>query len=174
MRALPSRRSVLAGGPALIASGIVPTSVATQTAATPTLYSSDYYSFAGRDEKGAVYLAHDSNRGQTGDAFLADHWIAMYDDATGWIDVKGSAHYPNPDKVLDRIPMASPTCAFQFRPKAGTINLKRGDDDDGDASTQTNDRGRVPALVPGPGGPLRACRWHSRTDARNGWRQHSA
>jgi hypothetical protein len=79
---------------------------------TPQLYYSDYYSFVGKDADGFVYLAHDNNRGRTGDDYFADHWIAMYDEATGWIDVTGSAHYPNPGKVLATIPDSQ---FFQFK-----------------------------------------------------------
>jgi hypothetical protein len=78
----------------------------------PKFYFSDYFSFVGRDNKGYVYLAHDNNRGRTGDDHFADHWIAMYDEATGWVDVKGSAHYPNPGKVLATIPDSQ---FFQFK-----------------------------------------------------------
>ena len=74
-------------------------------------YVSDYISFVGSDDIGRVYLAHDNNRGQTGERFFADHWIAMYDSATGWVDVNGSRHYENTSKVLDRIP---PSQHFRF------------------------------------------------------------
>ena len=85
--------------------------------AKPQHYYSDYISFVGSDERGYVYLAHDNNRGQTGDQYFADHWIAMYDDATGWVDIAGSAHYPNREKLLSSIPDSE---HFQFSGRAET------------------------------------------------------
>jgi hypothetical protein len=78
-------------------------------------YHSDYYSFIGSDAQGAVYLAHDSNRGQTGEQFFADHWIMMYAEGLGVVPIIGSAHYPNPSKTLETIPDSE---NFQFR---GTV-----------------------------------------------------
>ena len=103
----------------------------------PQLYYSDYFSFVGRDDTGYVYLAHDNNRGRTGDDHHADHWIAMYDEATGWVDVVGAAHYPNPGKVLDTIPDSQ---FFQFKgTSTGGIQL---------ASAQNDMRWRIGALSP--------------------------
>jgi hypothetical protein len=99
----------------------------------PQLYYSDYFSFVGRDERGFVYLAHDNNRGRTGDDYHADHWIALYDEATGWIDVKGAAHYPNPGKVLETIPdsqffqfKGSSTGGIELASAANTMHWKIG------------------------------------------------
>lgn len=78
-------------------------------------YHSDYFSFVGSDAEGSVYLAHDNNRGQTGDQFFADHWIMMYAEGTGIVPIVGSAHYPNPGRELLIIPDSG---HFQFR---GTI-----------------------------------------------------
>jgi hypothetical protein len=69
-------------------------------------YHSDYFSFVGSDAGGTVYLAHDNNRGQTGEQFFADHWIMMYAEGEGVIPIVGSAHYPNPGKVLESIPQS--------------------------------------------------------------------
>lgn len=98
-----SRRDLLARALIGAAGAHIPFAVLAD-ARQPRLYYSDYFSFVGRDDKGYVYLAHDNNRGRTGDDHHADHWIAMYDEATGWVEVKGSAHYPNPGKVLESIP----------------------------------------------------------------------
>lgn len=75
-------------------------------------YHSDYFSFVGSDEQGTVYLAHDNNRGQTGEQFFADHWIMMYSEGEGAVPIVGSAHYPNTGKVLETIPDSE---HFQFR-----------------------------------------------------------
>jgi hypothetical protein len=119
-----SRRRVVAGLPAAL---LVPTLAVAQSPAgdaSPKVYYSDYFSFVGRDDNGFVYLAHDNNRGRTGDQYFADHWIAMFDAATGWIDVQGSAHYPNPEKALDWIP---PSDHFRFTGKPETGMTMIGD-----------------------------------------------
>lgn len=100
-----SRRRFLAGTVTAAAAGLLAPATATADGTeSPELYASDYISFVGADERGRVFLAHDNNRGQTGTRFFADHWIAMFDEASGWIDVQGSAHYPNTEKRLDVIP----------------------------------------------------------------------
>ena len=108
-----SRRQLLAGVAAIAGNGLLPER--TIAAGELQRYASDYISFVGADSQGRVYLAHDNNRGQTRDRFFADHWITMYDEASGWIDVKGSAHYPNTGKRLDVIP---PSDHFVF---SGTL-----------------------------------------------------
>jgi hypothetical protein len=113
-----SRRAALAAAPALCLAGLSWRQATAAGQGAPLLYFSDYYSFVGRDEQGFVYLAHDNNRGRDGDAYQADHWIAMYDEATGWIDVKGSAHYPNTARLLERIP-ASEHFVFTGTPETG-------------------------------------------------------
>lgn len=99
----------------------------------PQFYYSDYFSFVGRDDAGYVYLAHDNNRGRTGDDHFADHWIVMYDELTGWVDVKGSAHYPNPDKTLLTIPdsrffqfKGTSTSGLEFSSEENDMRLKIG------------------------------------------------
>lgn len=71
---------------------------------SPLLYYSDYFSFVGNDRRGSVFLAHDNNRGRDGDEFQADRWIVMYDEREGWIEVRGSQHYKNARRQLERIP----------------------------------------------------------------------
>ncbi|MGL4242518.1 MAG: hypothetical protein ACRCTI_15520 [Beijerinckiaceae bacterium] len=105
------RRSILASAMAAAA-----TPVLAQSGAEPEKrYHSDYFSFIGSDAQGTVYLAHDNNRGQTGERFFADHWIMMWADGQGVVPIVGSAHYPNPGKLLEFIPDSD---NFQFR---GTI-----------------------------------------------------
>lgn len=101
-----ARRNVLLAGASLAAF-----SPSTGWAEVTRRYHSDYVSFVGSDAHGAVYLAHDNNRGQTGDAFFADHWVMMYAEGEGVVPILGSAHYPNPGKVLDTIPDSD---HFQF------------------------------------------------------------
>jgi len=131
-----SRRRVIQQGAAWAALALAP-AVQASDDRKPQLYYSDYFSFVGRDASGFVYLAHDNNRGQTGDEFFADHWIAMYDEATGWVDVQGSAHYPNPGKLLAAIPDSA---FFQFR-GSSTAGF--------DVDSRPNDmRWRIGAMAP--------------------------
>ena len=66
----PSRRRVLQLAPALL----IATGAAAETSRPATepavSYYSDYHSFVGRDEKGHVYLALDTNRGRDHDRDL--------------------------------------------------------------------------------------------------------
>jgi hypothetical protein len=62
------RRHVLAGAAGVAAGWLLP-AFADET----KRYHSDYFSFVGSDTQGTVYLAHDNNRGQTGERFFADH-----------------------------------------------------------------------------------------------------
>ena len=98
----PTRRELLTGLAAIAGSGLL--TFEANASEKPQRYASDYISFVGADRQGRVFLAHDDDRGQTGDRFFADHWITMFDEATGWVDVKGSAHYPNTLKQLEVIP----------------------------------------------------------------------
>ena len=108
---LLNRRTLIAAGAGLAASSAWPSAWADET----KRYHSDYFSFIGSDASGSVYLAHDNNRGQTGTQYFADHWIFMYADGHGVVPVHGSAHYPNPGKVLETIPDSD---HFRFR---GTV-----------------------------------------------------
>jgi hypothetical protein len=94
------RRTILG---AAIATGVAP-ALAQTPADEVKRYHSDYFSFIGSDGAGTVYLAHDNNRGQTGDRYFADHWIMMWAEGQGVVPIIGSAHYPNPGKVLETIP----------------------------------------------------------------------
>ena len=122
----PSRRETLVGlvglgGAAVLGARSRPALAQSGGAsAKPLEYYSDYFSFVGRDAKGHVYLAHDNNRGRDGDTYQANHFIAMYDDATGWVDVKGNTLYPNTGNVLEAIP-ESDFFAFRGRPASGVV-----------------------------------------------------
>lgn len=67
-------------------------------------YYSDYYSFIGWDEKGMVAFAIDNNRGQDGDTWQADHFVVMYDELQGWLEVEGNGFYDNVNRELHNIP----------------------------------------------------------------------
>ena len=67
-------------------------------------YTSDYFSFVGRDEKGLVAFAMDNNRGRAADRYQAEHFVKLYDQLQGWVTVKGNGDYPNDRKQLKRIP----------------------------------------------------------------------
>lgn len=106
-RSMLTRRALLTGAAGLLGSFPTASSRAdtpTGKQGTPLLYYSDYFSFAGRDGNGWVYFAIDNNRGRSGDMYQADHFITMYDEKTGWVEVAGSQHYDNTEKLLERIP----------------------------------------------------------------------
>lgn len=81
-------------------------------------YYSDYFSFVGRDDKGAVAFAIDNNRGQDGDTWQADHFLVLYDEHQGWQEVKGNGLYDNREHLLTRIP-DSDYFTFKGAPAAG-------------------------------------------------------
>ena len=67
-------------------------------------YTSDYFSFVGRDEKGLVAFALDNNRGRAADRYQAEHFVKLYDALQGWVSISGNGDYPNTGKQLQRIP----------------------------------------------------------------------
>ena len=79
---------------------ISPTEVAKQN----LVYYSDYFSFVGEDEIGKLAFAIDNNRGRDGDSFQADHFVILYDEHKGWIEVQGNGLYENKSKSLEEIP----------------------------------------------------------------------
>lgn len=93
-------------------------------------YASDYLSFVGRDDQGPVAFALDTNRGRDGDAWQAEHFVVLYDGATGWRDVAGNGAYPNPRHVLGAIPdsgafafTGTPATGLRVRAPDGTLDL---------------------------------------------------
>lgn len=80
-------------------------------------YASDYFSFVGRDERGAVAFAIDTNRGRDGDRWQAEHFVVLH-DAGGWEEVAGSGPYPNPGHALAALP-DSPAFTFSGTPAEG-------------------------------------------------------
>ncbi len=117
---LPSRRRLLQLAPALLWPAQAFAETAQSQAGPAVAYYSDYYSFVGRDAKGHVYLALDTNRGRDHDSYQANHFVAMYDEATGWVDLKGNVVYPNLGKLLDGLP-ASEHFSFAGRAATGTV-----------------------------------------------------
>lgn len=67
-------------------------------------YVSDYYSFVGADAAGRVAFALDANRGRDGDAFQAEHFAALHDEAQGWVPLQGSGAYANTARLLEEAP----------------------------------------------------------------------
>jgi hypothetical protein len=117
---MPSRRRLLQLAPAILWSAPAFAERVPSSPEPVVAYYSDYYSFVGRDAKGHVYLALDTNRGRYHDSYQANHFVVMYDEATGWVDLKGNVVYPNPGKVLDGLP-ASEHFSFEGRAATGTV-----------------------------------------------------
>ncbi|MFU8858607.1 MAG: hypothetical protein ACNA8S_16575 [Deferrisomatales bacterium] len=64
-------------------------------------YYSDYFSFVGQDEQGRVAFALDTNRGQDGREFQAEHFAVLHAEGQGWIGLRGSGPFPNTGQVLE-------------------------------------------------------------------------
>jgi hypothetical protein len=63
-------------------------------------YGSDFVSFVGRDEKGRVAFALDTNRGRDREKFQAEHFGVLYAEGTGWVALEGNGEFANPDAKL--------------------------------------------------------------------------
>jgi hypothetical protein len=85
---------------------------------TDLVYASDYLSFIGRDEQGYVAFALDTNRGQDGDSFQAEHLAFLHDERQGWVDLAGNGAYDNLEREVLHLP---DSLFFQFdgTPAAG-------------------------------------------------------
>ncbi len=115
-----SRRHALQAGSGLIS--LMPTF---GWANVPKRYHSDYFSFVGSDRLGSVYLAHDNNRGQTGDAFFADHWVMMYAEGQGVVPIIGSAHYPILARSLRPSRTRSISSSAVLRPRVSEFAVRQ-------------------------------------------------
>ena len=82
------------------------------------VYTSDYFSFVGRDADGFVAFALDNNRGRDGTEYQAEHYTAMHDERSGWIDVSGTGRFENVGHELVGIP-DSPFFSFTGEPTSG-------------------------------------------------------
>jgi hypothetical protein len=67
-------------------------------------YYSDYFSFIGLDNRGRVAFALDTNRGQDGTEFQAEHFVVLHDEIKGWHKLDGNGPYPNPAGSHEEIP----------------------------------------------------------------------
>ncbi len=83
-------------------------------------YYSDYFSFVGADDEGRVAFAIDTNRGQDGDEFQAEHFVVLHDEHLDWQSIEGTGSYPNSSGMLDGI---SDSRYFQFigTPEKGVV-----------------------------------------------------
>ena len=82
------------------------------------VYYSDYFSFIGGDAQGKVAFALDTNRGQDGEEFQAEHFVVLHDERKGWVRLSGNGKYPNPAGALAAIP-DSKDFAFQGSAEKG-------------------------------------------------------
>ncbi|MGD0210381.1 MAG: hypothetical protein ABSC14_05315 [Desulfomonilia bacterium] len=82
------------------------------------VFVSDYFSFAGADEKGHVVFAIDNDRARRGEKFSADAHCVLHDEHAGWITISGAGEYENKEKDLLRIP-DSPYFRFSGEVKNG-------------------------------------------------------
>ncbi len=87
-------------------------------AASTLVYVSDYFSFIGEDDSGHVVFALDNNRGRDGDAWQAEHFVALHDEQQGWTELAGNGEYDNLGKQVLVIP-DSPFFQFQGTPATG-------------------------------------------------------
>jgi hypothetical protein len=92
--------------------------VVAESSASTLVYVSDYFSFVGTDQQGRVAFALDNNRGRDGDAYQAEHFVALHDERKGWVNVAGNGRYDNAGKELSRIPN-SPFFQFEGTPETG-------------------------------------------------------
>ena len=89
-----------------------------EAAASTLVYVSDYFSFIGEDDSGRVVFALDNNRGRDGDAWQAEHFVALHDEQQGWTELAGNGEYDNLGKQVLVIP-DSPFFQFQGTPATG-------------------------------------------------------
>lgn len=99
-----------------------------------TAYVSDYISFAGSDSMGFVAFALDNNRGRAGADYQAEHFVALFDERRGWIDVEGYDSFANDEGVLLGYPespyfefVGEPYALESIRSKSAPLNLSIGE-----------------------------------------------
>ena len=81
----------------------------------------DYFSFVGRDAKGLVGFAIDTQRAKNGDEYFAYFYTAFFADGDGWMRFKGGrANFPNPEKKVFEI-VDSPLITFRGSRATGMI-----------------------------------------------------
>jgi hypothetical protein len=87
-------------------------------------YYSDYFSFIGSDARGRVAFALGSSRGRDGDAWQAEHFVALHDEKAGWQAVSGNGPYYNITRQLETVPN-SPDFLFQGSASTG-LKIRSG------------------------------------------------
>lgn len=83
-------------------------------------YRSDFLSFVGRDERGRVAFALDTNRGRDRDRFQAEHFGVLYAEGTGWVELVGNGDVPNSKKELAAI-TSSKHYEYSGSPRSGLV-----------------------------------------------------
>lgn len=104
--------------PVITADGITPADRRAWLDTSRLNYTSDYLSFVGKDARGFVALALDTNRGRDGADYQAQHYTAMHDQERGWVEVVGNGEYANPGRELGGLP-DSPAFKFKGDPQHG-------------------------------------------------------
>lgn len=87
---------------------------------TQLVYVSDYFSFVGQDNHGHVAFALDNNRGRDGEAYQAEHFLALHDERKGWITMTGNGRFDDIEKELQWIP-DSRYFRFHGTPRSGML-----------------------------------------------------
>lgn len=83
-------------------------------------YRSDFVSFVGRDERGRVAFALDTNRGRDRESFQAEHFGVLYAEGAGWVELAGNGEVPNEKKELAAI-TSSKHYAYSGTPTSGLV-----------------------------------------------------
>lgn len=92
---------------------------ATGPVATEVLeYVSDFLCFTGGDDQGRVAFAFDANRGRKGERFQAEHFGALWVEGRGWVELKGTGEFEDPDQRFRELP-SSPAWQVEGDAAAG-------------------------------------------------------
>lgn len=83
-------------------------------------YFSDYFSFVGQDARGMVAFALDTNRGQDGEEFQAEHFAVLHAEGEGWRELAGNGPFPNSAGILEVLPDSN-HFRFAGTPEAGLL-----------------------------------------------------
>jgi len=79
--------------------------IAAALAGTGPVFISDYFSFAGADEKGHVAFAIDNDRARRGGKYTADAHVVLHAEHGGWIAVSGAGSYVNKKRSCCAFPI---------------------------------------------------------------------
>ncbi|QDU68356.1 hypothetical protein [Engelhardtia mirabilis] len=97
----PACAASAADGPAAPAAGAAPGPAAS---ATDLEYLSDFFCFAGGDEKGRVVFAFDANRGRKGTEEQAEYFAVLWVEGDGWRKLSGTGDLAGTDVSYESIP----------------------------------------------------------------------